>query len=314
MRKRKWILLSSLVFLLTACGWQDKIVMFRQKELLDKRTLILNEVAVIDSLQNEYINVKPKEDEVLLISVIEVENKNRMDLPIDSYFKQQVHYREKTYDGQVFSLDGKKVRAGRQAYVYLINPVPSSLLDEMDSRHLQVELFAGESNLLFSGEINNNYGLQDNITNKYQRIQFLEEDFNKYWANDLNGFRKFAEQRMQIKNYQQIFDWVAATQLEYQKRIEILEINLEQMKEMNYLTPIYPDANVKMISEASFIKSKMEAIVNIENTCTSEQGVQLFIEGCKQNLEEAQRKNKVISKEIQKSIRSERMKYGGFRK
>lgn len=310
----KLIGLSCIVFALTGCQLQERISMFKQKELSDKNLIILNEVAVIDSLQNEYIQITPEENYALLVSVLEIENKTDHKIPIKSYFQQKVNYKEVNYDGEIFSLDGEQVFSGKQAYVYLINKVPLSMVDEISSKKIKVQLSAGGSNLLFSGNISNNYGLQDNILHKYERMQYMEEDFQKYWGNNLEGFRKFANQRMQIKNYHQIFDWVLSVQKDYTSKVQILETNLEQMKKMNYLTPIYPDANIKMISEASYLKNRLEAIAQVENTCTSHEGVVLFIDGCIHALEEAEKENKAVLEEIRHLVRSERLKYGSFKK
>lgn len=69
-----------------------------------------------------------------------------------------------------------------------------------------------------------------------------------------------------------------------------------------------------MISEASYLKNRLEAIAQVENTCTSHEGVVLFIDGCIHALEEAEKENKAVLEEIRHLVRSERLKYGSFKK
>ena len=79
------------------------------------------------------------------------------------------------------------------------------------------------------------------------------------------------------------------------------------MQEISLITPIYPDANIKLIKETIFLKNNLEAIANIENTIDSQEGLELFIETAEKNLAKAVGKNKEAFKNLEINLKQEKM-------
>ena len=121
------------------------------------------------------------------------------------------------------------------------------------------------------------------------------------------GFKKIASERESEKNYRYLYKLIESMQYEYQSKIEVLEINLDQMQEISLITPIYPDANIKLIKETIFLKNNLEAIANIENTIDSQEGLELFIETAEKNLAKAVGKNKEAFKNLEINLKQEKM-------
>ncbi|MDO4710982.1 MAG: hypothetical protein Q4A75_03310 [Peptostreptococcaceae bacterium] len=313
MRTTKVFCLLLMMIVLTSCTFSDRVYLYKEKELTDGNRIILNETAMIDSFENEYITVIPDEDALLLISVVEFLNKNDMPIDVSTYFDQVVLYSENRFGSRIFSLDGDRIKKGRQAYIYMISELPYGSLSKIGSDEIEVKLRFGEDELTLRSSINNNYGLQENILNKYRKIQELNMEFDRYWSNDLKGFQEFAQKRTEIKNYNQIYDWVFSIQKEYESINKVLDIYLEEMSHIKLLTPIYPDANIKVLSETRFLQNNLKAIIETENTCMDQTGLDLFLINCQNNLDKAEQANREVIKEIEKDIRKERFEYGGFR-
>lgn len=313
MRTTKLTMLFLIAFLVTGCSFSNGAVLFSEIELEDGNKIILNEVAMIDSLENEYIEIQPQEDNLLLVSVVEVMNNGDVPIDVSSYFNQTIYYNNENFDSKIFSLDGERIRKNRQGYVYLVSELPYETLGKIDSKDIQVELAFGDEEFIFKNQINNNYGLQENITTKYNKIKDLESSFNNYWMNDLNGFQVFANQRAQIKNYNQIYDWVSSIQKEYESISNVLDIYLEEMSHIKLITPIYPDSNIKILLETKFLKNKLQAIIDTENTCNSQEGLEIFLKNCQNNLDKAEEENRKVVRNMEKEIRKERFGYRNIR-
>lgn len=306
----KTFLLFGVMFFITACSASNKIYLFEEKELADSNLVILHETAIIDSLENEYIQMNPQENNVLLVSVLELMNQMNREIDINSYVKRTVTYQKTDFPSKAFSLDGEKIRTGNQAYVYLISEIPYSALEDIESKKsIVIEFNLGDQQLHYKSHVNNNYGLQDNITNKYPKIKEFEKEFEKYWAEDLKGFRVYSSEREKIKNYNQIYDWVESTQKKYTATVQILDMYLNNMSHMQLATPIYPDAHIKILLETHELRNNLNAIIEAENTCIDSQGVELFIENCHLNLQKASELNSEQRKKIKKEIRKEQFAY-----
>ncbi len=308
-----------IAIVLSACGFEKNVQLFKKKELADGSMLLLHEVAIIDSLQNEHITMIPQHDNVLLVSVMEYYNKTTEPITVKTFFEQKIMYEDKEYDSIIFSLDGEVINPYRQAYVYFISEVPDTIYEEETMQKpkkngVELRFSLGEEySYLYKGVINNNFGLQDNISNKYNKILKLRSEFDSYWSNDLSGFVKKAKSLEQIKNYNKIYDWVFSTQKEYDTLINMLDSYLDGMNNIRLITPIYPDANVKIRMEAESLRNLLVAINSVENTCDTKEGVQLFIDNCQKSLADAYKQNDQKAKEFSKMIFNERQEYGGFR-
>lgn len=313
MRTTKLTVLLLMVFLMMGCTFSNRAALFSEIELEDGNKIILNEVAMIDSLENEYIKIQPQEDNLLLVSVVEVMNNGDVPIDVSSYFDQTIYYNNENFDAKIFSLDGERIRKNRQGYVYLVSELPYETLEKIDSKDIQVELAFGDEEFIFKNKINNNYGLQENITTKYNKIKELETSFNNYWMNDLKGFQVFAKQRAQIKNYNQIYDWVSSTQKEYKSISNVLDIYLEEMGHIKLITPIYPDSNIKILLETQFLRNKLQAIIDTENTCSSHEGLENFLKNCQYNLDKAEEENIRVVQNMEKEILKERFGYRNIR-
>lgn len=271
--------------------------------------IILHDVAIIDSLQNQWIEKIPSKDNALLISVIEIFNQGEKEIELQNYINQEVKNNETVYETQIFTLDKNKVQKNEQAYIYLISEVPKvAVLGEQKSK-VEIELQFGESKYRLGSEINNNFGLQDLIDSGYDYIQEGTKQFQLYWYEDLKGFQKLVQQRTKINNYNMIYDWVEATQKEYKDKINILSQFNTEMESIRLVTPIYPDANIKLIKETRFLINNLQAIVNAENTCDTKEGLELFIKVVMDNLEISKGKNKVVISKIEEQIHREFIDY-----
>ena len=290
MRVQKALCFVFAAVFLSACSFEQKVRLFEKEELTDGSMLILNEVAIIDSLQNEHITVIPQPENVLMVAVMEYYNKSTGTISTKSFFDQEIKYLEEEYESTIFSLDGESIHPGRQAYIYFITEVPDTIYSEEimkapKKKGVQIRFRLGEEQeFLYKGVINNNYGLQDNISNKYEKILRLGEEFDSYWDDELNGFIQKIEPLEQIKNYNRIYDWVFSTQKEYRTLINMLDSYIDGMNDIRMITPIYPDANVKILTEAENLRNLLYAIVQTENTCDTKEGVRIFIDECQKNL------------------------------
>lgn len=272
----------------------------------DQMQVMVKEVAIVERFTNEFIKVIPENNNVLLISVIEAYNTTGRDIIPEAYFDQKVYFKKEEFPSKLFSVYGGEIKNNRKRYLYFISELPYEVISKNKIKGVDVTFSFGEEEKGFSDTINNEYGFQDLITNTYDKISAFNKDYKRYWADDMEGFRKIAEERAIDKNYRYIYKLVESIQHEYQSKIEILEINLEQMQELSLITPIYPDANIKLIKETTFLKNNLEAIVNTENTIDSQEGLSLFIAEAENNIKQAAEKNEEAFKDLEKNLKEQK--------
>lgn len=286
---------------------KNKLGYYEPITLKDQMQVMIKEVAVIERFENEFINRVPNNNNVLLISVLEAYNTTGNEVDINQYFSQEVIFEKDLYESEIFSVYDGPIREGKKRYMYMISELPRGIIKKGKIHGVKVSFDMGQEKVYFSGEINNEYGYQDLITNTYKKITGYQEDFDKYWANDGQGFRNLIKDRETSKNYTYIKDLIYSLQKEYQSKIDILEINLDQMGELNLITPIYPDANIKLIREALFIKNRLQAIVEIENNVDSAESLNVFLEEARKNLKNAEELNAEALKKLAKQIKDEKL-------
>lgn len=293
------------VILIKSCE-SNKLEYYRPRTLSDQMQVMVKEVAVIDHFDNEWITVMPEINNVLLISVLEVYNTTGRDIEMSPYFDQKVSYSDTVYDSKIFSVYDGPIKNKRKRYIYFISELPVDIIKRGKIRGVKVDFVYDGEQVEFGGKINNAFGYQDLISNTYTKVSQYQKDFDKYWKNDMAGFRSVIEERSKNKNYKYIHDLINTIQRDYRSKIEILNINLEQMQELSLITPIYPDANIKMIKETIFLKNRLEAIVNTENTSSTAQGLQEFLEKCAKNLKKAEELNEEALKDISQQLKEEK--------
>lgn len=298
-----------LMILMTGCSFDKKIDIYKEAVDLSGVSIILKEVAFIDSLQYEDIRFVPQAGNVLLVSVVEVLNGREEAFNAVEDFRQSVVYQKQTFDSQVFSLDNALILPQKQAYIYLVSEMPETALSDLKSDKISVGYRFLERGFVFSGEINNNYPLQENISVRFPKIREWTKDFDGYWGNDLQGFKNILEMKQNIKNYSGISDWVDGKNNEYEQQVGVLDLYIEEMKNIKMLTPIYPNANIKILSEAMFLRNRLNAIISVENTCTNYEGVLLYLKNCAEVLHGADVLNAQFLKEIEIEIVKEKSQY-----
>lgn len=273
----------------------------------DEMQIMVKEVAVVERFTNEFITIIPEGNNVLLISVIEAYNTTGRDIDPEYYFGQKVTFKKEEYSAQMFSVYEGVIKNNKKRYLYFISELPYDVIKKNKIKGVDVAFDFGSETKIFSDTINNEYGFQDLITNTYEKIDNFSKEYDKYWADDMYGFKKIASERESEKNYRYLYKLIESMQYEYQSKIEVLEINLDQMQEISLITPIYPDANIKLIKETIFLKNNLEAIANIENTIDSQEGLELFIETAEKNLAKAVGKNKEAFKNLEINLKQEKM-------
>lgn len=273
----------------------------------DEMQIMVKEVAVVERFTNEFIKIIPEGNNVLLISVIEAYNTTGRDIDPEYYFGQKVTFKKEEYSAQMFSVYEGVIKNNKKRYLYFISELPYDVIKKNKIKGVDVAFDFGSETKIFSDTINNEYGFQDLITNTYEKIDNFSKEYDKYWADDMYGFKKIASERESEKNYRYLYKLIESMQYEYQSKIEVLEINLDQMQEISLITPIYPDANIKLIKETIFLKNNLEAIANIENTIDSQEGLELFIETAEKNLAKAVGKNKEAFKNLEINLKQEKM-------
>lgn len=311
MRKLKVILV---IILLASAGFLFKyyrlesLRYYTPMVMQDQMQVMIKEVAVIESFSNEFVRVIPEGNNVLLISVIEAYNTTGRDIEPNGYFKQTVEFGKEEFSSRMFSVYQGEIKNNKKRYIYLISELPYDVISKKKVRGVKLSFNFGIERKEFKDRINNEYGFQDLISSTHKKILAYTDEYNQYWDNDLHGFRKMAQDREASKNYQYLYDFIENIQKEYRSKVEILNINLEQMEELNLITPIYPDANIKLIKDTIFVRNRLEAIVNTENTADTKEGLALFIKGCISNIELAEQNNNKAMDDLAKQIKEEKNK------
>lgn len=274
--------------------------------LQDGMQVMVKEVAIVEHFRNEYVSVIPDEGEVLLISVVEAYNTSGSDVHTGTYFDQTIEFEDQLYESKLFSVYDGALKNNRKRYLYLISEVPHKVIKGREIRSVDVRFQFGEEARKLRGEIHNEYGFQELIETTYQKISSGQDSFDVYWADDFRGFRNTIAQRVQEKNYQYVFHMIENIQAEYKTQREALEIHLEQMKELNLITPIYPDANLKLITETTWLIHELNAIILTPNTADSKEGVEMFLQTASENLKFAEEQYTADKAELVKLLKSEK--------
>ena len=171
----------------------------------DEMQIMVKEVAVVERFTNEFIKIIPEGNNVLLISVIEAYNTTGRDIDPEYYFGQKVTFKKEEYSAQMFSVYEGVIKNNKKRYLYFISELPYDVIKKNKIKGVDVAFDFGSETKIFSDTINNEYGFQDLITNTYEKIDNFSKEYDKYWADDMYGFKKIASERESEKNYRYLY-------------------------------------------------------------------------------------------------------------